>query len=188
LKAALVTGATRGAGRAIAVALAMAGWRTYALGRDRAVLDEMRAGCGVQPLAMDLTDRDDLRVIAGDMRLDALIHAPLRWPQEGRFVDLREADIDMALEVNLSATLHLTHAILPSMIAARSGHIVLISPGVSSDRSLVRATVGSAVAAFADGLRSEFASSGVTIQTLDPGMPPFEGMAQSLVKSLGGRD
>lgn len=91
VRTALVTGATYGAGQAIAVALAKAGWRTHALGHDRSVLDEMRAGYGILPLAMDLTDRDDLRVIAGYMQLDAVVLAPIRWSQEGRFVDLGEA-------------------------------------------------------------------------------------------------
>lgn len=184
MRTALVTGATYGAGQAIAVALAKAGWRTHALGHDRSVLDEMRAGYGILPLAMDLTDRDDLRVIAGYMQLDAVVLAPIRWSQEGRFVDLGEADIDTALEVNLSATLHLTHAILPSMIANGGGEIVLVSPAVRSDQGLVRATVGGAVTTFADGLRDGVAPVGVSVRVVDPGMPPFESLAERLARLL----
>lgn len=54
---ALVTGATRAPGRAIATMLANKGWNVHALGRDRITLDEMRGEHGIVPLAMDLTDR-----------------------------------------------------------------------------------------------------------------------------------
>lgn len=149
MKKALVTGATRVAGCAIAIALAEFGWQTYARGRDESVLEELRAVFGIQLLAMDLTDRDDLRAIASNMKLDAVVHAALRWPHEGLFVETEETEIDMALEVNLSATLHLTHAILPSIIANGHGDIVLVSLSVDSGRCLVRDAIGAAISTYA---------------------------------------
>jgi NADP-dependent 3-hydroxy acid dehydrogenase YdfG len=140
---ALVTGATRAPGRAIATMLAKDGWEVHALGRDRIALDEMRGEHGIVPLAMDLTDREYVRAVAEGLGPDVLVHAALRWPAETRFIRQLEADIGMALEVNLSATLYLTRAILPSIIELGCGALVMLSlDDVDAKRVIERTAVG----------------------------------------------
>ncbi|OAP36644.1 hypothetical protein AU381_19350 [Sinorhizobium glycinis] len=163
---ALVTGATRAPGRVIAATLADAGWEVHALGRDRVVLEEMRANHGIVPMAMDLTDRDYVRFVVEGMEPDVLVHSALRWPDKARFLNLSEADIDMALEVNLSATIHLTRAVLPSMIARRQGALLMVSPEESGAASLIERTVASAVNGLAHALRSEISNTGVSVHYL----------------------
>lgn len=181
---ALVTGATRGAGRAVASALAAAGYETYALGRDRGVLEELRADYGVIPMAIDLTDREAVRLVVEGMRPDILVHAALRWPTEQGFLDLSEADIDMALEVNLSATLHMTHTVLPTMRERRQGAVVLVAPCASASPTLLERTAEGAGRAFADALQSELSGSGVAVSAVCAGEAPFAGLVQSVFGAL----
>ena len=167
MRTALVTGATRGTGRALATALTEAGWRVHALGRDRLVLDELRASHGILPMHADLTDRDQLRALTDEIEIDALVHAALRLPHAARFSELSEADIDMALEVNLSSTLHLSHALL-SRLAARRGDLVIALPEGSG---LLPRTLAAALTEFASGLAAEFPDA-PRIHTLPCGPTP----------------
>lgn len=167
MRTALVTGATRGTGRALATALAEAGWRVHALGRDRLVLDELRARHGILPMHADLTDRDQLCALIDDIEIDVLAHAALRLPDATRFAELSEADIDMALEVNLSATLLLSRALL-SRLAARRGDLVIALP---AGNGLLPRTLAAALAEFASGLAAEFPDT-PRIHTLPCGPTP----------------
>lgn len=181
---ALVTGATRGAGRAIAVALARAGWQVCALGRDRRALEDLRADHGITPYAMDLTDRDELRALAQDVTPQALIHAALRWPGAERFEDLAEAEIDMALEVNLNAMMHLTRAMLPSMRAARSGAIRVVTPLPGHAASAVESAVTGAVIAFARSLDAELAPHGISVAATWQGAALFAEAGVDILRDL----
>ncbi len=181
---ALVTGATRGPGRAVASALAAAGYETYALGRDRGALEALRADYGVIPMAIDLTDREAVRMIVEGMRPDILVHAALRWPAEPSFLHLSEADIDMALEVNLSATLHMTHTVLSAMRERRQGAVVLATPCASQSPTLLERMAEGAGRAFADALQSELSGSGVAVSAVCAGEAPFAGLVQSVFDAL----
>lgn len=124
---ALVTGATRAPGRAIATMLAKEGWEVHAPGRDRIELDEMRSEHAAVPPAVDLRDREYTPAVAEGLEPDVFVHAALRWSEETHFPGLAEAGIDTALEVDLSATLPITRAILPLLIERRRGAFGMLS-------------------------------------------------------------
>lgn len=181
---ALVTGATRVPGRVIATTLAREGWEVHALGRDRIALDEMRGEHGILPLAMDLTDREYVRFVAEGLEPDVLVHAALRWPEQTRFLGLAEADIDMALEVNLSATLHVTRAVLPSMIERGRGALVMICREDSDMKNAIERAAAWAIDGFARALADEVQGSGVFVHRLALGKPPFRQMGSQLLSLL----
>lgn len=181
---ALVTGATRAPGRAIATTLAQEGWDVHALGRDRIALDEMRGAHGIVPLAMDLTDRDYVRCVAQGLEPDLLVHAALRWPEETRFLGLAEADIDMALEVNLSATLHVTRAVLPAMIERGRGALVMVSRDDGDVNSAIERAAAGAIDGFARALAGEIRGSGVFVHRLSLGKAPFQQLGARLLSLL----
>jgi NADP-dependent 3-hydroxy acid dehydrogenase YdfG len=185
MNTAVVTGATRGAGRAVAARLTREGWRVLALGRDPRAVEELRADFGVEPMAIDLTDRSEMRALAENFSIDALIHAALRWPAGKAFCDLREADIDMTLEVNLSVALHLTHVVLPQMLAARRGAIVFVAQDRDPAAGIAEATIGGALAAFSTALRNEMSGEGVGIEFLHVAGPSYEGAAENVARLVG---
>lgn len=123
---ALVTGATGGIGRAIAAQLADAGWQVYAMGRDRHALEELRACHGVLPLALDLTDREACADTVKMLDVETLVHTAFRWPVATTLQAADDAELDAALEVNISASLHLIRALLPKL--QRHGRIVFALP------------------------------------------------------------
>jgi NAD(P)-dependent dehydrogenase (short-subunit alcohol dehydrogenase family) len=133
----LVTGAARGIGRAIAVALAEAG-ADVALGlRDARTGDEVAAdvaaaGRTALPLQMDVTDLDQITpavdaVVAHFGRLDVLVNNAGIGPPETPAEDVGVEDFDATVALNLRGTFFTSQAAGRAMIAQGSGRIVNLS-------------------------------------------------------------
>jgi NAD(P)-dependent dehydrogenase (short-subunit alcohol dehydrogenase family) len=131
---ALVTGANRGIGRAVAAGLAARGHRTILTARDEAAAREAAWSIegDVEPWQLDVSDPDSIaRVAAGLDRLDILVN------NAGVLYDTWQspstADLDVvreALDVNLLGAWRAVQAFLPRM--APGGRIVNVSSGAGS--------------------------------------------------------
>jgi NAD(P)-dependent dehydrogenase (short-subunit alcohol dehydrogenase family) len=133
---ALVTGAARGLGRAIAVALAQSGARV-ALGlrnlkHDGGVAAEIKAlGSEALPLQMDMTSLDQIRhavntVLANWGRLDILVNNAGVAP-DNPAENVREEDFDLTLDINLKGTFFASQAAGRIMIRQNGGCIINMS-------------------------------------------------------------
>jgi NAD(P)-dependent dehydrogenase (short-subunit alcohol dehydrogenase family) len=139
LKAALVTGATSGIGRAAAEALSAAGWWVMVAGRDEARARETvaaLAGPGAHVVA-DLADDDaPARLVEATLseagRLDALVNNAALYTQ-GDVAELEDSDLDTLLAVNLRAAIRLAGLAVRHMGQNGGGVIV----NVSSEAGLV---------------------------------------------------
>ncbi len=138
-KVAIVTGAGRGAGRAIALRLAREGASVVAVARTRAELDrlaaEIAAANGVcEALDANVANPADARRMAAETlerfgRIDVLINnagigGPLSSVEETPVEEWQRT-----LDVNLTGPFLCSQAVLPTMKEQRSGHIVMISSG-----------------------------------------------------------
>jgi len=127
----LVTGATRGIGRAITEAMAAKGARLSLVARNEVLLKEVAHELGATPHVCDLADADQVRGLLGRVEdaagpLDVLVNnagldniGPLEAISEQKLADL--------LQVNLVAPLELARQALPGMVQRRRGHIVNVS-------------------------------------------------------------
>lgn len=135
-KTALVTGASRGIGAACARALAEEGMNLCLLARSREDLDAVARECrrfGVDALAVpcDVTSRMEVEraVEKGTARFGTidLVVSNAGLATYKRFLELTEAEWDEMYAVNLKGTFLLLQAILPGMVAAQSGMVIIIS-------------------------------------------------------------
>lgn len=125
-KVALVTGASSGIGAATVRRLCRNGLTVHALARDAGRLDALAAETGCIPHAIDI--RDSARVdeaIAG-LEVDILVNNAGQ-SRQGDILNTTRDDIDSLIDVNLRAVLHLTHAVVPGMVARNRGHVINIS-------------------------------------------------------------
>jgi NADP-dependent 3-hydroxy acid dehydrogenase YdfG len=168
---ALVTGASRGIGAAVAEALAP----THDLllgGRDADALKAVAADLpGAREWPVDLTDPDALaEAVAGIDRLDVLVHCAGIGPL-GTISDSPAEQWRRTFEINVVAVAELTRLLLPALRAAR-GRVVCINSGAGF---AARPGWGSyaaskfALRAFADVLRAEEAGHGVRVCSIHPG-------------------
>ncbi len=134
-KVALVTGAGRGIGRAIAISLAKSGCRVILAARTREQLDVVREtihtnGGAAVAIPTDLTRDDEIeRLVEKSSKewgsVDALINNA-GWGKRAAVIRANVEDWDQTMRVNLRAPMILAQKLLPAMIAKGEGAVINI--------------------------------------------------------------
>jgi NAD(P)-dependent dehydrogenase (short-subunit alcohol dehydrogenase family) len=174
----LITGSSRGLGRALAEAVAASGDRLVATARNPATLEDLVAGREGQVLAveLDVTDPEQARTAvaqASDVfgRLDVVVNNA-GYADVCPIEDFPEEDMRAQVETNLWGVVHVTRAALPLLRAQRDGHVIQISsiggritgPGLAPYQMAKWAVEG-----FSGALRKEVAPFGVRVTVVEPG-------------------
>ena len=171
-RSALVTGASSGIGRAIAIALAKAGYDVFALGRTESALSQLAKIAGVEPVVQDVTDREKLAALAEARAFDVFVNNAGVMPPVVDFAEMAQSDIDTALAVNLAAVIAATRLVLPAMMARTKGHIFFTgstSGHAPFPKMAVYGATKAAISSFAASLRCEVAGSNVRITEIVAG-------------------
>ena len=180
-KVALVTGASRGIGRAIAARLAAQGATVIAAARgDHAkdcVAEITGRGHRAEPLSVDVTDAATLERVPGGIverhgRLDILI-SNAGITRDQLLMRMKRDDWDAVIATNLTATFVLAQAAMRPMLKQRGGRIIVISsvvgqmgnPGQTNYAASKAGLIG-----FAKALAREVGSRGITVNVIAPGM------------------
>ena len=172
---ALVTGASRGIGRATAIRLA-ADYDIIALARSENDLDSLRAeveakGASYRKIVVDLADHDAVDKALKGVQCDVLISNAGVGPIKP-LLELSAAEWHRIVDVNFSALFHVTRAVLPAMIEKRRGHIVIVG-SIAGRSAFIGGTAYAAskhaVAGFAESLMLEVRHQGVKVSTINPG-------------------
>ncbi|SMQ17157.1 NAD(P)-dependent dehydrogenase, short-chain alcohol dehydrogenase family [Streptomyces sp. Ag82_O1-12] len=176
-KKALVTGATSGIGRAIAVKLAEAGATVYVtgrraeLGKETVELIEQAGGTGHFVVA-DVANIDDVRRLAEEVgEVDVLVNNAGIFP----FSTTPEQSLDsyeQVFDINVRASYFLTAALAPAMVAKKKGAIVNVSSVAAQIGTPVGSVYNASKAAMDALTRSwavEFGAAGVRVNSVAPG-------------------
>ena len=115
-RTALVTGASSGMGAAIVERFRREGLEVHALARSAAPLHALAARTGCIAQVMDVSDLTAVTRLTREVRFDILVNnAGVNQP--GSILGARASDIDLQMDVNLQAALHLVRLIMPGMMA-----------------------------------------------------------------------
>ncbi|GAA1057885.1 short-chain dehydrogenase/reductase [Agromyces luteolus] len=175
-KTALVTGASSGMGREIALRLAADGYTVYGAARR---VERMRdlEGSGIRVLGMDITVDGQVvaaveRIIAETGRIDVLVNNA-GFGLYGSVEDTSMEDVQYQFDVNFFGVARLTQLVLPHMRAQKAGRIV----NISSMGGAIYTPLGAyyhatkhALEAWSDALRFEVAPFGIEVVVVRPGM------------------
>ena len=175
---ALVTGASKGIGRATAAALAGRGARVGLVARGEEALAELASELPGDPvvLAADVADRDSIggaveRFAEEAGGLDLLV-ANAGLAHYGPFFDQPIEHAEEMVRVNVLGTIYTVGAALGPMRDRARGHIVVVSSGAGLRAFPWGAVYGATKAAdrgFAEALRHELSGTGVSVTTVYPG-------------------
>ena len=123
---ALVTGASSGIGAAVVERLCAEGLQVHALARNAQALAALAERTGCTAHALDVTDLAGLAALTRAVPFDVLVNnAGVDRPK--KFLDADAEDIELLVDVNLRAVLHLCRLVVPGMVARDRGHVVNIS-------------------------------------------------------------
>ena len=181
MRTALVTGAGRGIGHAIALelatderAIAVADVRAGDAAETAAAIE----GAGGRATAVELDVTDPSSVAAAIERVESQL-GPIEvlvnnagWDELRPFLETDEAFWDRILEVNFKGCVRVTHAVLPGMVERGYGRLVNIGSDagrVGSSLESVYSGAKGGVIAFTKTIAREVARSGVTANTVCPG-------------------
>jgi short-subunit dehydrogenase len=184
---AIVTGASSGIGRALAFECAAGGFNVLLSGRNQDALAEAAAECSkkfhvaTEVISADLANPDSIdRLIAGILAKPFRYEVLVNNAGFGIHGDFASSDIALELQllhVQLTASLRLTKAVLPTMITNRSGRILNVA-SVYGFAPVPYQSVYSACKAFlvsfSTSLRNELEGTGVTVTVFCPGITQTE--------------
>jgi 3-oxoacyl-[acyl-carrier protein] reductase len=180
-KVALVTGASRGIGRAIAHALARQGAMVVAAARSdhahEVVAELTSAGARAEPATLDVTDTAAIEQVLGDIvrrhgRLDILV-SNAGIARDQLLLRMRRDDWDAVLATNLTATFSLAQAAMRPMLKQRGGRIIAVSSVVGQTGNAGQSNYAASKAGligFVKALAREVASRGITVNVIAPGL------------------
>jgi 3-oxoacyl-[acyl-carrier protein] reductase len=180
-KVALVTGASRGIGRAIAVRLAEQGATVVAAARGDHAADCVALltarGFNAEALGVDVTDTDALEAVPGGIvgrhgRLDILV-SNAGITRDQLLMRMKREDWDAVLATNLTATFVLAQAAMRPMLKQRGGRIIAVSSVVGQMGNAGQTNYAASKAGlvgFVKALAREVASRSITVNAIAPGM------------------
>jgi 3-oxoacyl-[acyl-carrier protein] reductase len=180
-RVALVTGASRGIGRAVALALAARGAVVVAAAREdhaAAVVDEIAGQGGrAEAVSVDVTDAAAVAAVADAVlerlgRIDVLVNNA-GITRDQLVLRMKRADWDAVLATNLTGAFICVQAVLKPMIKQRSGRIINITSVVGQSGNAGQANYAASKAGLigmTKALALEVASRGITVNAVAPGL------------------
>ena len=176
-KVAVVTGAGRGIGRAVAVELARMGARVVVAARSSSEVEETARMIGnASAVSTDVRNKDEVHRLLDHAAsnfgpVDILVNAA-GVGVSGPLVDFTDGDYDAILDTNLKGVFFASRCVLPSMIARRTGHIINIASiagKVGSANLAVYCASKFGLVGFTQSLAEEVRQHGIRVSLVCPG-------------------
>ena len=193
-KSAVVTGAGNGIGRAISLAFAEAGAAVACIDLDVQAVEATAAvaannGCQALPVYCDVSNEAEVEAAAKTVlgkfpTVHILVNGAASYDPNGTVLDLTLSDWNRVFAVNVGGAFLMSRAILPAMIAAGGGSIILIASQLGSVAAARRAAYCStkgALIQLAKAMATDHAAQKIRVNALSPGAVETE----RLVKRFG---
>ena len=179
-KNAIITGAGKGIGKAIATALAQEGVNVALVGRTKSHLDELaeelkQYNVKVAVATMDVGDihsvNNAIELVKGELGFIEILINNAGVGKFGKFLEMEIADWEQIIQTNLMGTYYVTRAVVPEMIEKQTGDIISISSSSAFSPAAVTSAYSAskaAVNAFSVSLMQEMRKHNIRVTALSP--------------------
>jgi 2-keto-3-deoxy-L-fuconate dehydrogenase len=181
-KTVVITAAAQGIGRASALAFAAAGATVHATDINEPLLSELGKTAGIATRKLDVLDDSAVKSTFSDIgRIDVLFNCA-GFVHSGSILEMKDADLDFALDLNVRAMVRTIRAALPGMLERGDGAIINMSSVASSQKGVPnRFAYGltkAAVIGLTKAIAADFIGKGIRCNAICPGTvesPSLEG-------------
>ncbi len=175
-KVALITGGSRGIGRAIAERLISEGAKVWIADINEELLEKTSREIGARAVKMDVTREEEVgsaveKILKEEGRIDYLVNNA-GITKDRLLMRMKRQDWDAVLNVNLTGAFIVTKAVIPHMIRKRSGAIVNIASVIGEMGNAGQANYAASkggLIAFTKAVAKEVASRNVRVNAVAPG-------------------
>jgi 3-oxoacyl-[acyl-carrier protein] reductase len=172
----LVTGGTRGIGRAIAETFVKVGAKVYITGTSEERTKQAAEEIGAEGVKMDVSNREEVKevvfqILEKEGRIDVLVNNA-GITRDSLFLRMKDEDWDAVINTNLNGVYNVTRAVVPSMVKRRKGVIINVSSVVGFTGNVGQvnyASTKSALIGFTKSLAKELGSRGIRVVNVAPG-------------------
>ncbi len=172
----LITGGTRGIGKAVAQRFKEVGAKVYITGTNKERTLEVAQELGVKGVKMDVSDREEVKKVVSEIvesegRIDVLVNNA-GITKDSLFIRMKDEDWDRVIDVNLNGVYNVSRAVVPVMVKKRKGVIINVSSVVGFTGNVGQVNYSatkSALIGFTKSLAKELGGRGIRVNCVAPG-------------------
>lgn len=172
-KRVLITAAGQGIGRSSVLAFAREGAIVHATDINQELLDALPKESGIKPRKLDVLKTDEVSQVVGEIGAIDVLFNCAGFVHGGSILEMPDADLDFALDLNVRAMIRMIRAVLPGMLERKDGAIINMSSVASSVKGVPNrfayGVTKAAVLGLTKAVAADYITQGIRCNAICPG-------------------